>query len=48
MEPLSIILTLLVAILVFVWMAHKAYKREHPKGRGSFKNFLADIKDLLF
>ena len=48
MEPISIILTLVVALVFFVWMAHKVYRREHPKGQGGFKNFLADIKDLMF
>ena len=48
MDPKSIILTLIIASLVFVWMAHKAYKQDHPKNQGSFKNFLADIKDLIF
>ena len=48
MDPKSIILTFVLASVVFVWMAHKAYKQEHPKNKGSFKNFLADIKDLIF
>ena len=48
MEPWSIVLTLGIACLVFVWMAHRAYKQEHPKKQGSFKNFLCDIKDLIF